>query len=295
MPASKPHRGEIVGRPDGGTIVGRDLTDGLGFKPKPKSSAAANRDGTWRSRRSFNGEAGLKITMRAEKGITDDKVLKVPFRFQVPVMGDFSRPYRFNWSTYDTLRLGQRPRPQGRQLLELSIDTLLLDVAATAGSTGVVVWDGTADPQKMLTELRWIMGDLPGSEAQVFRLTVSQDAVWGPHMLVNGLAALTALTPTQKSQEVGSEYVSATFLEIPDDLAVGQKQRPTKKGPASHRLADGDTLYEIAKNSQLRRASAWRQVADANGIKGVSPGDADELKAWAKRHHKKTLKIPAAK
>jgi hypothetical protein len=55
-------------------------------------------------------------------------------------------------------------------------------------------------------------------------------------------------------------------------------------------LRGGDTLYRIALR-MYKRHGAWRQIADANGIRGVSPDDADELAAWAKRHDRTSLRI----
>jgi len=251
------------------------------------------RDGAWRPDKPFTHEDGVKITMRRERGITTGNVLRVPFRFQVPPLDNLDRPFAFDWSTYTTLRLGERSRPMGRKLRQLQISTMLLDDVAADGSTGVVVWDGVADPQGMIRELQWIMGEIPGSEPQVFRLVLNQPAVWGDTPLVNMLAALTALTPSQHAGEVGTEYLSATFLEYPEDEQVGRKQRPQSTGKTRVNLHGGDTLYEIAKKSHFHRASAWKAIANANGMKGVSPSSADDLAAWAKRHHKTALTIPA--
>lgn len=287
MAAKKPHRGDTISI--GSTVAGGLPAD---FKKPPLKGTTKN--GLWRPDAQFTRGDGLKVTLRNERGLTDRDVLRVPFRFQVPPTGDFQRPYRVSYSTYDTLRLGQRPRLQGRQLLEISLDTMFLDGPAADGTSGVVVWDAIADPQNMLRELRWVMGERRGSEAQVFRLVISQQAVWGNNTLVDMLAVLTALTPTQKADSVGTEYVSATFLEWPEDMDIDRKrQRPAKNGATTHKLRHDDTLYEIAKKSHFRRASAWQLIAKANGIKGVSPGDDDELRAWAKRHHKTKLKIPA--
>jgi hypothetical protein len=251
-------------------------------------------NGTWRANHGFDSSHGVRITMSREHGITKGEVLLVPFRFQVPAMNDLQRPYEYNWSTYDTIRVGQRSRPMGRQLMQLQVDTMLLDQPATDAATGAVVWRGSPpDPQKSIAELRWIMGITQGSQPEIFRLVLAQPAVWGNTPIINMLATLTALQPLQKQDEVGTEYLSATFLEWGPDEEIQRKQRPVSHGKTKWKLKQGDTLYEIAKKSHWHRASAWRTVAKANGIKGVAPSSAAELAAWAKKHHKKELTIPA--
>jgi hypothetical protein len=137
------------------------------------------------------------------------------------------------------------------------------------------------------------MGITQGSQPEIFRLVLAQPAVWGNTPIINMLATLTALQPLQKQDEVGTEYLSATFLEWGPDEEIQRKQRPVSHGKTKWKLKQGDTLYEIAKKSHWHRASAWRTVAKANGIKGVAPSSAAELAAWAKKHHKKELTIPA--
>lgn len=252
----------------------------------------ANRNGSWRPDQGFSGDHGIRITLRKERGVTTGDVLRVPFRFPVPVMDDFSRGHTFNWSTYDTLRLGQRSRPDGKQLLILPLDTMFPSRAVQHAMTGVTVWDGVADPQGMLRELEWIAGIASGSQPQVFRLILDQPSMWGKDALVNMLATLTVVQPTQKTNEPGTEYVSLSFLEFNEDVA-NRKQRSRASGPLTYTLRSGDTLYEIAKKSPFHAASAWRTIAKANGITGVSPGSASELAAWAKKHHKTAIVIPS--
>jgi hypothetical protein len=288
MAATRPHRGLIVNDPP--VILGK----GGGAPAKNVGHAS---DGSARPDIGFSGD-GLRITMRFERGVTRGDVLAVPFRFQVPVINDFVRSYVFTWATYDTLRSGQRSRPQGRQLQQLPIDTMLMDQPTADATSKVVVWRGATDPQDLIRELLGIAGMLPGREPQPFRLVVDQPAVWGSTPLINSLATLTALQATQKSGEVGTEYLSATFLEY-DETQVGRNQqasggqRPAQHGDTKYTLRAGDTLYSIATHSHFHQASAWKKIAGANGISGVSASSATELAAWAKRHHKTAITIPA--
>jgi hypothetical protein len=249
------------------------------------------RDGSWRPDKPFLTGDGLKVTMRRAAGLTPEDVLTVPLRFQVPPTGDLARAYHFSWGTWDTVSAGQQARPGGRQLLEVSIDTLLMDRLAADASSGVVVWDGAADPQRMLEELRWIAGvdDAARGPAAAFRLVINQPAVW-PKPIVNMVAVLTAVEPRQQAGSLATEYLSATFMQLPPE-EVQRRQRTTSKPKVTHTLAGGDTLYALAVR-YVHQASLWRNIAAANGITGVSPHSAADLAAWAKRHHKRKLVIP---
>lgn len=282
MASKKPHRGAITVGP---TSVGSGLVTAV--------KGGTVKDGSWRPDAPYNSGDGLKVTLRREPGVTEKGFLRVPFRFQVPPIGDFSRAYKTTYATYGTLRLGKRPRLDGRELDEISFDTMFMDAAAANASSGLVVWNVVQDPQRMIRELRWLMGHID-DEPRIFRLTISQQAVWGNSPLVNMLAVLTAVSPTQKGDSIGTEYVSLSFMEWPEDLEAARKgQRAAKASATTHTLQKGDTLYEIAKKSHFKRASAWKTIAKANGITGVKAGSDEQLAKWAKRHNKKKLKIPA--
>lgn len=275
--ASRPRLGDVV-------------PQSLGFPGSGLIPTGRTRDGSWRPDRPFSSADGLRVTMRRAAGLTPKGILTVPLRFQVPPMGDFRRPYRFSWSTFDTVSGGQHSRPMGAQLLEVQIDTMLLDRLAADATSGVVIWDGAADPQRVINELRYIAGvdDARKGKAAPFRLTISQPIVWRDP-LVSIVATLTSIEPSQSPGDVATERLSVSFLEYPE-LATGRQRRNLKE-QRTHHLKASDDLYEIAKR-YFHAASGWRKIAAANGIKGVSPGSEAELAAWAKRHHKTNLVIP---
>lgn len=247
-------------------------------------------DGSWRPDTPFASASGLKLTMRRAENLTPSGVLVSPLRFQVPLMNEFGRAHRFNWSTLDTLSAGQRSRPMGAQLLELSMETMLMDRLAAEATSGLVVWGDAPSPQRVIDELRFIAGvdrDRRGKAAP-FRLVVNQPAVWR-NPLVDVVATLQAITVTQKPGHVGTEFIALSFLEYREGDTG--RQRVHRKASRKHKLVTGDTLYKLARDL-LHRASDWREIAKANGITGVSARDAGELAAWAKRHHKSTLTIP---
>lgn len=244
----------------------------------------STKDGAWRPNLPFNGHDGLKITLRREPGLTPAGFLKVPFRFQAPPLDTFGRPWNFDWATSNTIAAGEQPREAGAQLDRISFQTLFLDEELQW-----LVWVGTLDVQRMLTELRGIL-----MEPAPFRLTIGQPALWGPRPLVNMTAAFTAITPEQRGGELGTEYASVEFIEVPRQRLQRQaRKRPSAADtPRRHTLRKGDTLYRIALKA-YKRKSLWTKISKANGMKGVSPDDAGELAKWAKAHGRKTLKVPA--
>lgn len=247
-------------------------------------------DGSWRPDTPFSTNDGLKVTMRRAANLTPAGILKVPFRFQTPPLGDLARDHRFSWSTFDTVSGGQRARPMGAQLLEQPIDVMLMDRLAAEATSGVVVWDDAPHPQRILNELRFIAGvDQPRKgKAAPFRLTISQPAIWGAP-IINTVAVLTRVAPTQRAGHLATEFLSLTFLEYPE-LSAGRQRRQDRPS-RRHKLRSTDSLHELAKR-YLHRASAWKQIAKANGIRGVDPGSEDQLWKWAKRNHKTHLVIP---
>lgn len=280
MSASSPGKGTLVATFSGG-----------GLSPGARAQRAV--DGSWRPDLPFTHADGLKVTLRAAKGVTDPAVLTVPLRLQVPVTDDFRRSYQHPWSLYDTLRLGQRSRPMGAQLLELQISTLLMDEPAQDASD-VAVWPYAPEPQKVLDELRYLAGVGPigkRGNATPFRLTISQPIVWDDDELVNMLAVLTRVEPTQKAGSIGTEYLNLTFLEFEEDELARRRQPREQEKIRAHVLKTTDTLYAMA-TAFYHQPSAWKQIAAANGISGVLPNSAGDLADWAKRHSKKQLRIP---
>jgi hypothetical protein len=282
-------------RPGRGQVGQIDPVTGGSGAPTDIAAARAQRrhDGTWRPDKPYENDNGLRITMRRAPGITDPDVLKVPMRFQAPIVGDLVRQFGFNWATYDTLRLGQRARPMGRQLLELPISTMLLDGHAQWASRGIVVWPHAPEPLKVIDELKYIAGMVPGSRATPFRLTITQPSVWGSDVVVNMLAVLTRVSATQKAGQVGTEYLDATFLESDEDETSRRRQPRDDEKTRYHDFdpADSLSLHGLARR-YYHRPSAAKYVATANGIKGVSASSEAGLARWMTLHHRKRLRIP---
>ena len=252
-------------------------------------------NGSWRPDTPFVSDAGLQITMSKAVNLTPPGILDVPLRFQVPVTDDLTRPFRHNWATQDTLSAGQFSRKQGAQLLEIQINTILMDRLTAEGSSGLVVWNGAHDPESMVEELRFISGtdrERRGPAAP-FRLVIAQPQVWNKPS-VDMVASLTTLDVTQRSQEIASEGLSMTFLEYAEP--EGQRARRggggvVSSGPGQNQPIKG-SLYTMA-TVHLGRGSRWREIAKANGIKNAAPNSAVWLASWAKANHKTQLWVPA--
>lgn len=241
--------------------------------------------GAWRHDKPFDGDDGLKITLRHEPGMTPAGMLKVPFRFQAPPLDSLQRPWTYAWDTSGTVSAGEQARENGPQLDRVSFQTMFLDEELEW-----MVWAGSLNVQRMLDELRALL-DAPAP----FRLTIGQPALWGPRPLVSMIAVFTSITAEERGGEVGTEYTSVEFLEVKRQRLQQQSGR-TRPGAASvlrrHDLRKGDTLYRVSLDA-YKRHGEWRRIADANGIQGVTPDDAGELATWAKRHSRSSLRIPA--
>lgn len=280
MSAKRPGVGAV--RPNDDVLFSGAVADAYqrGELPAP----ATTQSGAWRPDLPFERDDGLKVTLRREPGLTPPGFLEVPFRFMAPPIDRFGRPWRFDWTTSQTISAGERPREAGKQLDRVSFQTMFLDE-----DLYWLVWTGTLDVQRLLNELRLLL-----ERPAPFRLTVSQDALWGPRPLVNMTAAFTSIEAEQRGGEVGTEYASVEFLEIP-------RQRLTQKNAPRGRPSDADqerrmsprgrTLYQLAGDAYKKR-STWGKIAAANGIRGVQPDDAAALRRWMDRHNRKTLKIP---
>jgi len=97
----------------------------------------------------------------------------------------------------------------------------------------------------------------------------------------------------QKAGEVGTEYLDLTFLQFSEDELARHRQARADEKTRYHDLRSGESLYDLAR-LYYHQPSAWRRIAEANGIKGVSASSDAELHKWAARHHKRRLRIPPA-
>lgn len=255
--------------------------------------------GEWRPDADYRGVPGIKVTLRRARGYTDADVLKVPLRFQTPVTGDLQRHYSVPTSKFQTLRVGSRSRSIGPDLMTLQVSVILFDAAAADdASDNLIAWPHAPHPQRIIRELRWIMGKSPGANPQgnPFRLTLSQFALWPGEWLVNGVFKLTDFTATQKGDGgLGVEYLDLSFEEF-DELDVDRKRIPDEK---TQTYVFGETrpvgagLRDLAQH-YYHAPSLWRTIANANGVpvNGLDPDDGTALALWAARHGRKTLRIP---
>lgn len=295
MAAKKPGRGTVVGvfSPPTAHVRPGVLNGGL----SPAEQVDATRSGRWRPDAPFNARDGVKVTLRRIPGVTPAGTLEVPLRLQVPPLNDFARRWTMTWGRYTSIDGGERARAPSRPLFEQAFSTMLLDDIAQDDHLDLCVWTGAPDPQRLLEELTWIMGQEDDEQrGSVFRLTISQTALWPDRMLVDLPVFLSDLTATQKGGEPGTEYVDLTFTEHRGDR-VAVKSTKKKRGTASDQersvsVRPGESLHELAQRV-YHRPSEWRSIASANGISGVSASSATELARWLKKHNRSELIVPA--
>jgi hypothetical protein len=273
--------------------LGHDTTSHLAALARAGAQQLALNGGTtesgaWRPDLPFNARDGIKITLRREPGITPKGFLEVPFRFQVGPTETIPRTWTYNWQTTPTIAAGEQATDGGKQLDRLSFSTMFLDLPED-----FMVWTGSLDVQRMLTELRLLL-----EEPAPFRLTLGQTALWGPRPLVNTIAAFTSINPEQRGGYLGTEYTNVEFIQIGRErLSESARQRPSEaEQERRYTLRPNDTLYGIAELCYMKRSS-YHIITKANGIaevgaKGVAPDSSEALEDWAAIHNRKTLRVP---
>lgn len=265
--------------PNLGELAGREA------RPAPGQDGSTV-EGTYRPNRPFRGE-GMQATMRREKGVTTARYLRHPFRFPTGPLDSFVREGERGWDTYSTVDEGEFPTSSGKKLRRPSFTVLLHDLFADWQ-----VWTGSHDVQRMLRELESI------KEHDVkFRLTVGQPALWGATPLLSMLAVLTNVKAEERGGEVGSEYVTLEFLQWRSQTlqAPGGRTRASASSEArTYTLKRGDTLASIARAQYHGDANAAAAIRTKNSIpSSVGVREADDLAAWAKRHNRRTITLPA--
>jgi hypothetical protein len=282
------------------------------YPTSTQSGKKSASDGSNRQNVGFDKDGGIRVTLRAEKGVTADGILKTPFRFQCPPLNEFTRPLLAPWNPFETLSAREQSRPQGASLRQWQFDTLFV-----WDNEPFVVWKGTDqrpanakngffEPQAFIAELEAI------AEANgIFRLLADEPKIWSKP-IVNSLATLTGVSPTQKAGEIGTEYVTVTFQQYRELTADGTRRARSGSTPGAgssggsggpspghgagvmpvaYRVLSTDSLYDVARK-QMGSPSDWRNVAALNGITNVSASDAGQLQAWMQAHHKTTLLLP---
>lgn len=227
---------------------------------------------------------GLKVRLARVDGLTEEDVLPYPFYFQVPPLEEFSIEGTAAWSDYDTLRLGQRSRPGGEQLRTVTFGSLFVDWDAPW-----MVWhpgEGGWDAGELTKELFDIMDACTPFELFVHYVDLRDRPEF------HHLASLRSVRSVERAGEPDAKYVDVQFVEYERMRLRRNSRDRTPEKDRKHTLRSTDTLRGIALR-YYGEGMAWRRIASANGIRGVSSESATELASWARKHSRKTLKIPA--
>ncbi len=95
----------------------------------------------------------------------------------------YGRRWEMSYSTYEAVRVGERPQNGSPRLQRPSFQSILTDERYNWQ-----VWQGNFNVQRMITEMRKIlMKEVP------FRLTVSQPNIWGHRPLTDLVVVMTVL------------------------------------------------------------------------------------------------------
>jgi hypothetical protein len=231
--------------------------------------------------------AGIRVTLFNEPGITSKNVLSEPFRFQVPPLEEFTQQFSFDHAEYTTIRGGTYTRPAARQLTQIQFQTLFVDWNPSWAAFHLY----KPNPIDETKDLRSIL-----NTGTAFRMVIRNPDLWGYQNDVNMLAVLKALTVTEKNGEPDARYVDLTFQEYRPPAAINRKQLGKKTKPGSRpprslpktpttvliqfdgaayhssrvwTYSDPVTLSKLSTHF-YGSAVLWRYIAAKNGIINVS-------------------------
>ena len=231
--------------------------------------------------------AGVRVTLFSEPGITSKNVLTEPFRFQVPPLEEFAQQFGFDHSEYTTIRGGTYTRPTARQLTQIQFQTFFVDWNPNWAAFHLF----KPNPIEQANGLRSIL-----NSGTAFRMVIRNPDLWGYQNDVNMLAVLKALTVTEKSGEPDARYIDLTFQEYRPPAEIKRKQLGKKTKPGSRpprslpktpttvliqfdgaayhssrtwTYSDPVTLSKLSTHF-YGSAIGWRIIASKNGITNVS-------------------------
>jgi hypothetical protein len=229
------------------------------------------------------------------KGLTAPGLLKAPLYLQCPPLESFSTGYAFSHADYDTVRAGQHSRPAGKQLRTVQFQTLLVDF-----SPSWAVWlpsrAGTPQPDPLTTRNALVKLLESGSP---FRFRAINPGYWGDGRAdLEMMATLRTLSVEERAGEPDARYLDLAFTEyrVPE---LGRKAKGSARHagggrardlPYKHPVKKGDTLLGLAKK-HYGKQGRWRVIAQVNGIRNLS--QSGDLYAWARKHHRRYVTIPA--
>lgn len=260
---------------------------------------------------------GLLVRMARIPGLTDPDLLTIPYHFQCPPLEEFAVQHAFSFSDYDTVNSGQFSRRGGRQLRQVTFDSLAVDFEASwqAQPRSGASLSEQFDMDEYGDRLRRI-----SDSGTPFRLLVTHQfsvrasgAVVEPELDME--ATLRTLTVTERAGEPDTRYFNVSFVEWRDPVVSRRKaskwpvtitfnykkgQNPTDWATqATQHNGRRVSLVGIRKPLTLERLarhfyakpSLGRHIGQANGMSDYGTRDAIVKHRRFRKGGK--LKVPA--
>lgn len=194
---------------------------------------------------------GLKIKLVRIPGVTDKRLLPVPYYFQCPPTDTFTLNYGHESQTYSviptgTSRGGQYKRVGGRKLRAVSFSTIVVDwaefmIRSHQDANAANGYDSLQDLVERLQHM--------AENGSPVHLLAAHD--WADEPEIDFYATMPDLALHEQGGEPDARYADVSFEEWRDPVVQGKSSKKQRRGgkswPKTHVLDDDDTLYGLAK------------------------------------------------
>jgi LysM repeat protein len=212
-------------------------------------------------------------------GLTPKNRLTSTFVFQTPPLDEAGWSGSADHAEWDAINHRRYSNFTVSGLRTVTVTTMLVDYKA---------WFHHTQPPAIhdqIEELRQLM-----DRGVVFRLRVSNRKLWDVDD-VNMAATIRSMSVSERGGENDARYVTLEMSEFRETEMAKQARRSKAEDDDTIDIKDGMTLWNLSVK-YTRRGSDWKKLAKLNGITGVRAHD--DLLKWAKKHGRKTLKLPPA-
>lgn len=293
------------------------VTPGMTHRPSGVGAGTGNGDGSpgKKGQRKtgmppgHHHKIGLSVVLAKIPGVTDKKVLRDRFHFQVPPTDEWGWEKGHGYEDYTIIDKGDFSRPTGRQLKTITYNGLFVDYnpswAVYAGGKKHRNKIEPGGPAPHLPQIGRYLERIMDTGTAI-RLIAWNRALY-PKPEVDMAVTIRSLTQREKAGEPDARYFNISFTESREPRI--RRRRHSKKDSLPTRVTirksgqvvddEGGSVGSANNPATLRRLAKkyyhdpgkWRLIARKNGIRSFGP-DEDLGKLARRGQKKRRLKIP---